>query len=56
MNIEYRVKSNYGSDLWYPVSDDAKFICALCGTKTLTSAVIDIVKHYRPDAVFNQVI
>ena len=56
MIIEYRIKNNYGMDLWYPVSDDAILICALANTKTITDSTLQVLKQHRPDAVIYQVI
>ena len=49
MNITYYVKTIYGEDRRYPVSEDAKMLCALMGTKTLTtSALVILTQHgYR---------
>ena len=56
MNIEYRIKNVYGSDLKYPVSRDAILACALNGSKTLTDSVIARVKRTYPNSTFNQVL
>ena len=56
MIIEYRIKHNYGIDLWYPVSEDALLICALANTKTITDSTLQVLKQHRPDAVIYQVI
>lgn len=46
MNITYYVKTIYGEDRRYPVSEDAKMICALMGTKTLTISALTILHRY----------
>ena len=56
MNIEYRIKNVYGSDLKYPVSKDAVLACALNGSKTLTDSAITIIKEVYPNSTFNQVL
>ena len=56
MNITYRVKNVWGNDLMYPVGLDAKFICYLNGTKTLTTHLIDVVKQFYPDTTSEEVL
>ena len=56
MIIEYKIKNNYGIDLWYPVSKDALLICALANTKTITDSTLQVLKQHRPDATICQVI
>ena len=56
MNITYRVKNVWGNDLMYPVSLDAKFICYLNGTKTLSEHLIKITKEFYPTTTRKQVI
>jgi hypothetical protein len=56
MNIEYRIKNVYGSDLKYPVSKDAVLACALNGSKTLTDSAITIIKEVYPNSTINQVL
>ena len=56
MNIEYRIKNVYGSDLKYPVSKDAFLACALNGSKTLTDSAITIIKEVYPNSTIKQVL
>ena len=43
MEITYYTKDVYGAPLRYPVSDDAKMVCALTNTKTLTEFAMTIL-------------
>ena len=56
MNIEFRIKNVWGNDLMYPVSLDAKYICYLNGTKTLSEHLIKITKEFYPTTTITQVI
>jgi hypothetical protein len=42
--IEYRIKSVYGRDNWYVVSEHKNALEALTGTKTLTIYAVDALR------------
>ena len=44
MHITVSIKSVYGSELIYPVSENAKQFAALTGKKTLTKQALGIIK------------
>ena len=54
MNIEYYIEAKYGKDQRYPVSVDARMLCALMGTKTLTASALTILARHghRVEQVF----
>lgn len=43
--IMVEVKTNYGSEMIYPVCDQAKTFANLCGTTTLTRTAIKLIKQ-----------
>jgi len=43
MEITYYTKDSYGSELKYPVSRDARMVCELARTITLTQFAINVV-------------
>lgn len=43
--IKVSIKSVYGSDVAYPVCDDAKEFANLAGTKTLTASAIRSIRR-----------
>lgn len=43
MKITYYRENKYGNELWYPVSNDAKLVCRLMQTKTLTELAITVL-------------
>ena len=45
MEIEYVVRSKYGSDKRYPVNSWGVFICELAGTRTITDAMLSICEY-----------
>ena len=45
MNITYYRENKYGNELWYPVSNDAKLVCRLMQTKTLTELAFIVLKQ-----------
>ena len=45
MNIEYVIRSKYGSDKRYPVNSWGEFICELAGTRTITDAMLSICEY-----------
>ena len=45
MKIKVSIKNVYGSDLIYPLSDNAKEFAKLTGTKTLSQSAIDSIKR-----------
>ena len=46
MEITYYTKDSYGSELKYPVSRDARMVCELARTRTLTQFAINVVKRH----------
>ncbi len=50
VKILYTTKNVYGNETNYPASDDAKFICALTGRKTLTNRDLEIAKAHGHEA------
>jgi len=54
MNITYYRENKYGNELWYPVSNDAKLVCRLMQTKTLTELAITVLD--RDGADFDEVL
>jgi hypothetical protein len=44
MHITVRIKSNYGTQMLYPVCDTGKLFARLVGRKTLTLADIETIK------------
>jgi len=44
MLLLVKVKNNYGTEHIYPVSEDAKLLAQLAGSKTLTRSTIEIAK------------
>lgn len=44
MSIQVQVKSVYGNEVVYPVCDKAKLFAKLAGTRTLTTASIEVIK------------
>ena len=49
MKITYTIKSVYGTEYNYPVSDDAKMVSRLTGRKTLSAADLSILKEAGHD-------
>lgn len=45
MQITVSIKSVYGNELIYPVSENAKQFAALTGKKTLTRQALGIIKR-----------
>ena len=43
LDITVKSKNVYGNDLIYPVSKDAKMLCELAGTKTVTQQMIRLL-------------
>jgi len=41
LNIQYYIKTNWGLDVMYPSSHDAKMIASVYGTKTIQQHMID---------------
>ena len=54
MDITYYIKDVYGAELWYPVSSDARMVCDLMGTVTLTEHAVTVLKdnNITPTQVF----
>jgi hypothetical protein len=46
MEVTYYVRSVYGADLLYPVSDDANLVCDLAKTQTLSPYTVETLKAY----------
>jgi hypothetical protein len=46
LQVTYFSRNNYGTELYYPVSDDAKQIVALCKTLTLTDHALAVVEKF----------
>jgi len=44
MLLLVKVKNNYGTEHIYPVSEEAKLLAQLAGSKTLTRSTIEIAK------------
>jgi hypothetical protein len=44
MLLKVKVKNNYGTEHIYPVSEEAKLLAQLAGSKTLTQSTIEIAK------------
>ena len=44
MLLKVKVKNNYGTEHIYPVSEEAKLLAQLAGSKTLTRSTIEIAK------------
>ena len=55
LEITYYTRNNYGTDAKYPVSDDAKLLAFLSGTKTLTDVAIDIATLHGRGATVEEV-
>jgi hypothetical protein len=45
MNIQVEIKNVYGVRSVYPVSDTAKLLARLAGTKTFTPSAIETIKQ-----------
>ena len=52
----YYTEHKYGTEHKYAVSDNAEMISALTGTVTLADWAIATVKHYYPQARFEEVL
>ena len=44
MKIIVQIKNNYGTDLVYPVCDQAKIFAEIAGKKTLSNLNINLIK------------
>lgn len=53
-SILIEVKNVYGTDTYYPVSDDAINFARIAGTKTLTQSTIDIVNDMGYTIIIKQ--
>lgn len=43
MKIEVQHKAIWGKDLYYPLSEDAEFLCKFIGKKALTKRHMDLL-------------
>ena len=55
LNVTYYTRNNYGTAAKYPVSDDAKLLAFLSGTKTLTDDAISIATLHGRGATVEEV-
>ena len=46
MNVIYLTKNVWGNELRYPITRDAKLVCELMGTKTLTDIGLHVLERY----------
>lgn len=44
MNIQVKIKTNYGTEMIYPVCEKAVLLCALTGKKTFVARDIKNIK------------
>lgn len=54
MEIEVRIKRSYGNELFYPVNDDAKLLCELIGTTTITKDKLKKIREHGWDVKIKQ--
>ena len=53
MNITIVAKSNYGTNAFFPVCDNAKLFAEIAGTKTLTWSTLRSVKALGIDIIIH---
>ena len=44
--VRYYVRENYGTEHYYPTTDDADMVCRLMGTKTLSPYGLKVLREY----------
>ena len=49
MNIEVQHKNHYGKQLFYPLSDDAKFLCKVIGKNAFTIRHLSLFEEHGWD-------
>lgn len=54
MNITIVAKSNYGTQAYYPVCDNARLFAGIAGTTTLTPRTLRIIKLLGINIIITQ--
>ena len=49
-SIEYSIADHRGTTRLIPISEDAKFLCEVKNSKTITAAVLHAVARYYPNS------